>query len=119
MELLRRRHGTDGLTELELWVVSVGASLACDVKPCQSCRVAGVVERLRIDPSEGVIDATVSDGTGSITARWPASFRLDRMAITPGRLVILDGSADVGSDGHRILNEPSLRTVTIGPATHR
>ena len=49
-----------------------GCTLVRDTKPREVATIAGVVESLRVRPREGVsaIEATVSDGTGTVTAVW-------------------------------------------------
>ena len=50
--------------------------------------VAGLVERLWIDPAEKRIRALIRDATGEIVASWPAHQRGDLM---PGRGVVVRG----------------------------
>jgi hypothetical protein len=100
------------LAELQLWAVSRGASLwLIDLQPYELCRIAGVVERLRLDPGGGLIEATVSDGTGEVTARWSIRRPTPELAVSPGRAVVLEGIAVVGRDGELILSEPTFEIV--------
>jgi hypothetical protein len=102
------------LFELQLWTVSWGTSaFLVDLAPYESCRVAGVVERLRVDPSAGVIEALISDGTASVLAQWQIGGPTPQLAVTPGRAVVLQGVTGIGSDGQLILREPSFETVSF------
>ncbi|MFN2526306.1 MAG: hypothetical protein ABR505_08590, partial [Actinomycetota bacterium] len=69
------------------------------ISPRQRCRVAGVIQNVRIDPREGTgsIEATVFDGSGELVARW-----LGRRALSGIRLgtgLIIEGVTGVGDDG--------------------
>ena len=58
---------------LRHWVESVpGVTPIGDVKPRERCKVAGVIQNIRIDPREGSgsIEATLIDGTGQMIAKW-------------------------------------------------
>lgn len=100
------------LAELQLWAVSVGASAwVIDVEPYEPCRVAGIVQRLRLDPTRGRIDTTVSDGTGVITARWPIRRLSPELRATPGRAVILQGIPLRDERAGLVLVDPTLELV--------
>jgi hypothetical protein len=102
----------DWLAQLQLWAVSMGASAwLIDVEPYEPCRVAAVVRQLRLDPCHGLIDATVTDGTGVITARWPIRRPAPELAAVPGRAVILEGSPVVDEGAELILLDPALELV--------
>lgn len=102
----------DGLAELQLWAVSMGASAwLIDVEPYEPCRVAAVVQQLRLDPGHGLIDATVTDGTGVITARWPIRRPTPELAAAPGRAVILEGIPVVDECAELVLLDPTLELV--------
>jgi hypothetical protein len=100
------------LAELQLWAISSGATTwLIDLEPYVSCRVVGIVERLRIDPLSGYIEATVFDGTAAAPARWAIRRSTEELAAVPGRGVVLEGMAVIGHDGELLLDEPSLRTI--------
>jgi hypothetical protein len=102
------------LFELQLWAVSQGISTwLVDLGPYEACRVAGIVERLRIDPSAGVIEGSVSDGTASVVAQWSISRPTPQLAVTPGRAVLLEGVAGIGLDGELALWNPSFQPVSF------
>lgn len=106
----RAREGL--LAELQLWAVSNGASTwLIDLEPYVACRVVGVVERVRIDPASGWLQATITDGTDEVVARWFIRRPTPELAAVPGRGVALEGTALVGDDGELILIEPALQTL--------
>jgi hypothetical protein len=87
----------------------VGASaLVIDVEPYERCRVAGLVQQLRLDPRQRRIEATVSDGTGVIIARWPIRRPTPELGAAPGRAVILEGVPVIGGDGELALSDPTV-----------
>lgn len=114
MKSLARRGLSDAerrLAELQLWSVSAGAScLVMDLEPYEACRVAGVIERLTVDPVAGHIEASVTDGTGRITARWAIRRLAPETACVPGRLVVIEGVPIVGDDD-LVINEPHFELV--------
>ena len=96
--------------ELQLWVASQGVSAwLVDLAPYESCRVAGLVERLRIDPEAGVIEAWVSDGTARVLARWPIDRPTPQLALAPGKGVILEGVARIALGGELVLASPTFQ----------
>jgi hypothetical protein len=99
----------DALAELQLWAVSMGVSAwIIDLEPYERCRVAAVVQQLRLDPGDGLIDATMTDGTGVITARWPIRRPTPELAAAPGRAVILEGIPVVDECAELVLLDPTL-----------
>lgn len=68
-----------------------------DLEPYEHCRVAGVVRRLRVDPTGGYIEATVNDGTGEVAARWPIRRSAPELAIVRGRRWLLTASQRWGT----------------------
>jgi hypothetical protein len=100
------------LAELQLWAVSMGASAwVTDIGPYEPCRVAVVVQHLRVDPILARIDATVTDGTGVITARWPIRRPTPELAAAPGRAVILEGISVVDECAELVLLDPTVEVV--------
>jgi hypothetical protein len=74
------------------------------IKPRERVRVVGVIEKIRVDPREGKasIEATFSDGTGQMVAKW---LRGKVEGIRLGRGLIVTGAC--GGDpesGFAILN---------------
>ncbi len=91
---------------LRSWASTIPGTVRIeDVVPRQRCRVTGVIQNVRIDPREGLgsIQATITDGTGELVAKW-----LGRAALAGIRLgmgLVLEGTAGVAPDGYlRVLN---------------
>jgi hypothetical protein len=68
------------------------------------CRVAGVVQNIRIDPREGtgLIEVTINDGSGQMVARWLGRSSLQGIRLGTG--IIIEGIAGRGEDELMILN---------------
>ena len=107
------QHAQDSwMAELQLWAVSNGASTwIIDLEPYVMCRVVGVVQRVRIDPVNGWLRATVTDGTEEVVARWFIRRPTPELAAAPGRGVALEGIARIDDDGELVLCEPALQTL--------
>ncbi|HEV2757684.1 MAG TPA: hypothetical protein VG318_18135 [Actinomycetota bacterium] len=97
------------VSELELWAISTGATTCCiDVELYEACRIAGVVERLVVDPQTDCLEATVTDGTARVTARWSLATGAIR-GLACGTRILLEGVAVAGPDAQPILDEPALQ----------
>jgi hypothetical protein len=82
-----------------LWVISSGASCCVvDLQPYEPSRVAGVVERLTLDPVAGHVDVSLTDGTDSVIARWAIRRPTPQLACVPGRLMVIEGVPIAGDD---------------------
>ena len=93
--------------ELQLWALSRGISAwMADLAPCERCRVAGLVQRLLIEPQAGVIESVVSDGTGAVVAQWRILGTNPRLTVTPGRAVVVDGVPMIAPDRGLVLRDP-------------
>jgi hypothetical protein len=114
MTSLLRRELSDaerGLTELQLWALSAGASCwIIDLEPYEPCRVAGMIERLTVDPVAGHMDASVTDGTDRVIARWAIRRPAPQTACIPGRFVVIEGLPCTG-DEHLMILEPQFEVV--------
>jgi len=77
-------------------------------------RVGGVVTRLRIDPSDGVIELAISDGISSLAAQWPIRPPVDVLKAIPGVGLILEGIARIGPRGELLMVEPTFE-ILPGP----
>lgn len=99
------------LADLQLWAISQLASVwLIDIKPYEPCRVAGIVVRWRIDPTEGYIEATLFDGTGELLARWPSINRPSPLRVSSeGRGLVLEGVPAVGPRGEIMMLDPRFR----------
>ena len=93
-----------------MWVLAQGATFIVDLELYEAVRVAGAVQRLRIDPGEGVLNVVVSDGTGCVSARWSITRPTPQLTLVPPRRVALEGIVVRGSTGDLVLPEPRFET---------
>lgn len=97
---------------LRRWAATIpGTSPIVAVEPRCHCKVAGVIQNIRIDPREGTgsIEATIIDGSGSMVARW-----LGRSAMSGIRLgmgLILQGLPGTTREGEAVLLNPEYELV--------
>lgn len=82
-----------------------------EIEAYRPCGVAGVVERFRLDPQGGVVEATITDGNDSLTAQWVIRRPFQQFRATPGRGLILEGIAHVNLDGRLLMIEPNFEVV--------
>jgi hypothetical protein len=73
-----------------------------------------VVTRLRLDPSAGVVDVTITDGNASLGAQWPIERPAEQLRAVPGVGLILEGVARIDPSGELLMLEPGFEIVT-GP----
>jgi len=76
----------------------------------QRYRVAGVIQNIRIDPREGrdSIEATVTDGSGTLVAKWLG--RPSMSGIRLGAGLILEGVVGT-QDGDLVLLNPEYELL--------
>ncbi|HEX2049218.1 MAG TPA: hypothetical protein VHJ34_01135 [Actinomycetota bacterium] len=97
---------------LRRWATTVpGACRIADVEPRCGCRVAGVIQNIRIDPREGrgSIEATFIDGTGEMVAKW-----LGRPSVAGIRLgmgLVVSGTPGRNADGDLVILNPEYELV--------
>lgn len=106
-DLSYRRQWAEDLqqVELQLWAVSAGASCwIIDLRRYEVSRVAGLVRKLSIDPVKGNLDALISDGTGSVVARWPTRRSTPQLVVVPGRAVVVEGLTVPGEEQMMMLD---------------
>lgn len=96
---------------LRHWADSIaGTCLIVEVQPRQRTKVAGVIRNIRIDPRNGgSIEATVSDGSGSLVAKWLGRSTLSGIRLAEG--LILEGAVGVGNDDLPIILNPEYQLV--------
>jgi hypothetical protein len=97
---------------LNAWAATIeGAVPIRDVEPRQRCRVAGVVQNIRIDPrtSSGSIEATITDGTGEMVAKWLG--RPSLTGVTLGAGLVVDGTPGQSPTGEVVVLNPEYRLV--------
>lgn len=104
--------------ELALWAISVGASSwIIDAEPFVTVRVAGVVERLTIEPRRRIFRIAMSDGTGTIRAEWPLLEEALPLKVGIGSAVILEGLVLPTSSGP-LLDAPAF-ALEVSPRPTR
>ncbi len=81
------------------------------VQARQRHRVAGVITNIRIDPRQasGAIEATITDGTGDLVAKWLGRSSLS--GITLGMGLIVEGIAGKTSAGELVVLNPEYELV--------
>jgi hypothetical protein len=97
---------------LATWARSVeGATSIAEVKARSGCKVAGVVQNIRIDPREGTgsIEATIIDGTGHMVAKWLGRSSLQGIRLGVG--LIIQGIAGISRDDEFIVLNPEYSLV--------
>ena len=74
-------------------------------------KVAGVIQNIRIDPREGQgsIEATISDGTGEMVAKWLGRSSLRGLRLGEGLLV--EGMMGAGTDRELVCLNPEFHLV--------
>lgn len=91
---------------LRHWAQSIPGTVPIGrVEVRSRCRVAGVIQNIRIDPREGSgsIEATVDDGSGRMIVKWLGRQKLS--GITLGAGLIFEGTVGEGARGNlQVLN---------------
>lgn len=85
-----------------------GVTPIAEVSPRQEVSVVGEIHTLRIVPRAGCpsLEATVTDGTGTIIASWTG--RRQIAGISPGRRLIIHGRANpCGPAGRMVIFNPT------------
>lgn len=74
-----------------------------EVSPRQDATVAGEIQSVRIVPRAGSpsLEATISDGTGSLVAMWTGRRRI--AGVSPGRRLVVTGRGSPTGPGGRLL----------------
>ncbi|MGH2748552.1 MAG: hypothetical protein ACRDKB_11590 [Actinomycetota bacterium] len=97
---------------LRHWASTIaGAIPISDVEARTRCKVAGVVQNIRIDPREGTgsIEATIIDGSGEMIAKWLG--RRSLAGITLGMGIVMEGTAGRGEGDELVILNPDYRLV--------
>lgn len=92
---------------LRNWIDSLPAvTPLSEVSPRQRHKVAGVIHNIRIDPREGrdSIEATITDGSGSMVAKWLG--RSSMSGITLGAGLIMEGVVGAQDGGDLVMLNP-------------
>lgn len=97
---------------LRAWAETIPASARIgDTAARSRCRVAGVVQNIRIDPRPdvGSVEATITDGTGTLVARWLGRRSLQGIKLGTG--LVIQGMAASGQDDELVLLNPEYELV--------
>ena len=90
---------------LRSWAETIPGTIRIEnIRPRERSKIVGVIEKIRIDPREGntSIEATFSDGTGQMVAKW---LRGKVEGIQLGRGLIVTGAiGGSAAEGFSILN---------------
>lgn len=90
--------------------LETSASLA-EAPTREQVTVAGVVQKIRIDPREGSgsIEATLSDGTAELVARWLGRQTLSGISL--GAALMVEGIIGTGKDGRPQILNPEYHLI--------
>ena len=96
---------------LRRWATSVpDITLIAEVTLRSRCKVAGVIQNVRIDPrSGGSIEATISDGTGDLVVRWLGRSSLSGIRLAEG--LILEGAVGTATNDLPMILNPEYQLV--------
>ncbi len=97
------------------WACRVaGATPINEVTLRRHHRTAGVIQNIRIDPrrGSGSVEATITDGTGHLVAKWLGRQKLSGIRL--GRGLIVEGMAGCDADGELVVLNPEYELVN-GP----
>jgi hypothetical protein len=100
------------MDHLKVWAQTLeGTQRIAKVEQRTRCRVGGVITNIRIDPRQGggTIEATITDGTGRIVARWLG--RSSMKGIRLGVGLLLEGTSSIPEDGEMALLNPEYELV--------
>lgn len=100
------------LWKLRAWSTNVSGVTPIDrIEPTWPCSFAGVVQKVRIDPRDRSIEASIHDGTGCITTRWRERSSFSGLHVAPGVGLMVTGLPALGADGQLVVIEPSYEVV--------
>lgn len=72
-----------------------------------------MVQRLLIDPTAGVIAASITDGTDVVDAEWAIRRPAPELSVAPGRVVVLEGVTRVEGDGRLVIIPASFHVSSF------
>ena len=75
------------------------------------CKIAGVIQNVRIDPREGTgsIEATVTDGTGRMVVKWLGRQKLSGIGLGAGLVFV--GTVGEGQDKKLQVLNPEYQLI--------
>lgn len=96
---------------LRKWAGSIpDASPIAEVQPRERCKVAGVIQNIRIDPrGGGSIEAKIADGSGYLVARWLGRSSLSGIRLGEG--LVLEGTVGQTDEGEGLILNPEYELV--------
>lgn len=97
---------------LREWAGSIpGAVRIADAEPRCRCKIAGVIQNVRIDPREGTgsIEATVIDGTGRMVVKWLGRQKLSGIGLGAGLVFV--GTVGEGQDKKLQVLNPEYQLI--------
>lgn len=97
---------------LAAWAASIeGATPIKEVEVRSGCKVAGVVQNIRIDPREGTgsIEATIIDGSGHMVVKWLGRSSLQGIRLGVG--LIVQGIAGMSPGKELVVLNPEYSLV--------
>ncbi len=77
----------------------------------RQCRVAGIVQRLRLDPEAGELRSTITDGTSSVSASWALIRHMPQLTAAPGMGLVLEGMPRIDISGDVVFVDPIFEIV--------
>lgn len=98
---------------LQEWAASIeGTTRIADMTARDQYKIAGVVTNIRIDPREGsgYVEATVTDGTGIMVARWLGRQTMSGLRLGVG-LILKGRCGSGGPDGELVIINPEYDLV--------
>ncbi len=97
---------------LQEWAASVpGTVRIAQAQPRTRCKLAGVIQNVRIDPREGTgsIEATINDGTGRMIVKWLGRQKLAGIVLGAG--LVLEGTVGQGRRNQLQVLNPEYELV--------
>jgi hypothetical protein len=97
---------------LRHWASTIaGVTPISQVEARRRCKVAGVVQNIRIDPRVGTgsIEATMIDGSGQMIVKWLG--RRSLAGITLGMGIVAEGTVGKGDDDELVILNPDYTLV--------
>jgi hypothetical protein len=112
LERLARPAEQTRAENLRVWAQTLeGTSRIAQVEPRTRCRVGGVITNIRIDPRQGggTIEATITDGTGRIVARWLGKSSMRGIRLGVG--LLLEATSSLPEEGEMVLLNPEYELI--------
>ncbi|HYY44055.1 MAG TPA: hypothetical protein VE975_02565 [Actinomycetota bacterium] len=111
-EKLVRPPEEDRAENLRRWAQHIGGTTRiADLQARKRACAAGVIRNIRIDPTEGTgtVEATFTDGTGQMVAKWLG--RPSMAGIRLGVGIVVEGTPGMGEDNELVVLNPEYRLI--------